>query len=45
MTVYKPVDCGNSTFLDIRGKKYHIKVWGENDAPVLFYLHGWADTG
>jgi len=45
MTVYKPIDCGTSTFLDVRGKKHHIKVWGENDAPVLFYLHGWADTG
>ncbi|MBT7275955.1 MAG: alpha/beta hydrolase [Woeseiaceae bacterium] len=42
---YQPIKEGVSTFLDIRGKKYHLKIWGQSDAPKLFYLHGWADTG
>ena len=45
MTVYKPINSGASSFLTIRDKKYHIKSWGKADAPLLIYLHGWADTG
>ena len=45
MMVYQPIKIGDSNFLDIRGKKYHLKIWGQPDAPKLFYLHGWADTG
>ena len=45
MTAYKPINSGASSFLTIRDKKYHIKSWGEADAPLLIYLHGWADTG
>ena len=45
MMVYQPIKIGDSSFLDIRGKKYHLKIWGQPDAPKLFYLHGWADTG
>jgi pimeloyl-ACP methyl ester carboxylesterase len=29
----------------IRGVEYHINDWGDKDAPLIFYLHGWADTG
>lgn len=31
--------------LDVRGIDYCINEWGAADAPTLFYLHGWADTG
>jgi pimeloyl-ACP methyl ester carboxylesterase len=33
-----------SEFLSIRGMQYHIRHWGEQDAPVLFMLHGWMDV-
>ncbi len=29
----------------IRGIDYSISEWGDADAPILIYLHGWADTG
>ena len=33
-----------SIFLDIRGLRYHCRVWGEADRPKLFMLHGWMDV-
>ena len=29
----------------IRGLGYHVRTWGEGDAPKLFMLHGWMDVG
>jgi pimeloyl-ACP methyl ester carboxylesterase len=29
----------------IRGLAYHVRTWGEPDAPKLFMLHGWMDVG
>jgi len=29
----------------IRGLGYHVRTWGEGDAPTLFMLHGWMDVG
>lgn len=29
----------------VRGIEYHINEWGDKDAPLFVYLHGWADTG
>ncbi len=31
--------------MHVRGVEYCINEWGEDDAPLFFYLHGWADTG
>ena len=33
-----------SVFLDIRGLRYHCRVWGEAARPKLFMLHGWMDV-
>lgn len=29
----------------IRGVDYHFSEWGDDHAPLFFFLHGWADTG
>ncbi len=29
----------------IRGADYAVHEWGEREAPLLIYLHGWGDTG
>jgi pimeloyl-ACP methyl ester carboxylesterase len=33
-----------STFLDIRGLRYHVREWGEPGAPKMFIFHGWMDS-
>ena len=33
-----------SIFLDIRGLRYHCRVWGSAGRPKLFMLHGWMDV-
>ena len=33
-----------SLFLDIRGLRYHVRGWGDPEAPKLFMLHGWMDV-
>jgi pimeloyl-ACP methyl ester carboxylesterase len=32
-----------SVFLEVRGLRYHCRVWGPQNAPKLFLLHGWMD--
>jgi len=34
----------HSIFLDVRGLRYHCRVWGESGRPKLFMLHGWMDV-
>jgi pimeloyl-ACP methyl ester carboxylesterase len=34
-----------SQFITIRGLSYHVRIWGADDAPPLFVLHGWMDVG
>ncbi len=33
-----------SLFLDIRGLRYHVRAWGDRQAPKLMLLHGWMDV-
>lgn len=33
-----------SEFIELRGGRHHVRVWGEPDAPVLFLLHGWCEV-
>lgn len=33
-----------STFLPIRGLRYHVRTWGDPLKPKLFLLHGWMDV-
>ena len=44
-TEYTPVRVRRSTTLRLRGIDYHVNEWGNDTAPLLVYLHGWADTG
>ncbi|MGV3654995.1 MAG: alpha/beta fold hydrolase [Noviherbaspirillum sp.] len=34
----------NSEFITVRGLRYHIRHWGNPDAPKIFMLHGWMDV-
>jgi pimeloyl-ACP methyl ester carboxylesterase len=34
----------SSEFVPVRGLRYHIRLWGPEDAPKLFLLHGWMDV-
>jgi pimeloyl-ACP methyl ester carboxylesterase len=42
---YQCLQQRRSKQLSIRGYEYCIYEWGAADAPLFFYLHGWADTG
>ncbi|HWV63369.1 MAG TPA: alpha/beta hydrolase [Oxalicibacterium sp.] len=33
-----------SEFLQVRNLRYHVRHWGDDDAPMLFMLHGWMDV-
>ena len=33
-----------SEFHRFHGVDYHCRIWGENDAPTLFCVHGWMDV-
>lgn len=33
-----------SEFIPVRKLQYHIRHWGNDDAPALFMLHGWMDV-
>ncbi len=33
-----------SEFLSIRGLRYHLRRWGEPEAPTVFLLHGFLDV-
>ncbi|MDJ0748795.1 MAG: alpha/beta hydrolase [Woeseiaceae bacterium] len=43
--VYQPIRRSLQREFDIRRARYSVTEWGNPDAPLLIYLHGWADTG
>lgn len=42
---YQPQTPRRSERIQLRGIEYHINKWGDDDRPLLIYLHGWGDTG
>ena len=34
----------NSIFFDVRGLRYHCRIWGKAGRPKVFMLHGWMDV-
>lgn len=34
-----------SEFVALRGRRHHVRIWGDDDAPTFFFLHGWGDVG
>ncbi|HVL57623.1 MAG TPA: alpha/beta hydrolase [Burkholderiaceae bacterium] len=41
---YQPLRESRSEFVEVRGLRYHVRVWGEPEARPLFMLHGWMDV-
>ena len=41
MLLMKP---SRSEFIKIRGLNYHVRHWGDADAPLLVMMHGWMDV-
>lgn len=33
-----------SDYLDVRGRRLHVRSWGGESAPLLVLLHGWCDV-
>jgi pimeloyl-ACP methyl ester carboxylesterase len=48
--VYAPRRQARSRFVDLRGLRYHVNLWGDASLvtpqrPALVMLHGWMDVG
>lgn len=35
----------NSNFVTLNHLKHQVYTWGSPDKPLLFFIHGWMDTG
>jgi pimeloyl-ACP methyl ester carboxylesterase len=42
---YEPRVARQTRSIPVRGVDYCVNEWGDEAAPLIFYLHGWADTG
>lgn len=42
---YVPHERPRSERITLRGIDYHVTRWGSETNPLVFYLHGWGDTG
>ncbi len=43
--IYEPKLAPRVARIDVRGVDYAVTEWGDKDAPLLVFLHGFADTG
>ena len=48
--VYQPLRASHSSFVNMRGLRYHVHQWGDASLtsaqrPPLVLLHGWMDVG
>ena len=34
-----------SEFISLRERRHHVRIWGDDTSPTLFFLHGWGDIG
>jgi pimeloyl-ACP methyl ester carboxylesterase len=39
-----PAKPSRSRYVDARGVRFHLREWGDEDAPLLLMLHGWMDV-
>lgn len=44
MLPYSPKKPSRSTFVRIRDLDYHLREWGDPQAPLLVMVHGWMDV-
>ncbi len=42
---YESLVARQTRLVPVRGVDYCVNEWGNEEAPLIFYLHGWADTG
>lgn len=33
-----------SEFIPLRERRHHVRIWGDDAAPTVFFLHGWGDV-
>lgn len=43
--IYQPQSTPLATRRPLRGVEHHLSIWGDEDAPLVVYLHGWGDSG
>lgn len=43
--IYQPREVPLAQRLPLRDVEHHLSIWGNADAPLAVYLHGWGDSG
>ena len=43
--IYEPKEAPRMARIDVRGVDYAVTEWGDKDAPLLVFLHGFSDAG
>lgn len=42
--MYSPIKPDKSLWIELRGLKHHVRCWGEDSDPLIFFLHGGRDA-